>query len=117
MATASSLKGSARANAFDAIAAGTTDSALVAAVTGKRIRVHSVVINEGDTTASTVTFNTKPAGAGSAVFCPLKAAANGVLILPYNDAGWFQTNVSEGLSVTTGAGSISNVAVTFSTVT
>jgi hypothetical protein len=53
------------------------DSILVAAVTGRKVRVHAFVINQGDTTPSTVTFNTKPAGAGSAIFAPLKYAANG----------------------------------------
>lgn len=115
MATASSLSGSGRVNAFDSIAASQTDSSLVAARAGRRIRVHSVVINQGDTTPSAVTFNTKPAGAGSAIFPALKAAANGSFVLPNNDAGWFQTNKGEGLSVTTGAGSTTSIVVTYST--
>jgi hypothetical protein len=65
MATASSLAGTGRDNAYDSIAASATDSILVAAVTGKKIRVLSVVINQGDTTPSAVTFNSKGGGAGT----------------------------------------------------
>jgi hypothetical protein len=38
---------------------------LVAAVTGSKIRVHAFMLNQGDTTASTITFNSKGAGAGT----------------------------------------------------
>lgn len=113
MATASSLAGNGRDNAYDAIAAGTTDSALVAAVATKKIRVNAVIINHGDTTPSAVTFNSKSGGAGTAVFAPLKGPANGGFVLNDNNRGWFETLVGEGLSVTTGAGSTTSVAVTY----
>lgn len=116
MATATSTRGTGRANAYDSIAASATDSILVAAVSNKRIRVHSVVINQGDTTPSAVTFNSKGSGAGTSVFPALKAAANGGFVLPDNEAGWFATNAGEGLSVTTGAGSTTAVIVTYSLV-
>ena len=117
MATASSLAGAGRQNAYDAIPLSTVDSVLVAADgAGKRIRVHSVVINQGDTTPSAVTFNSKPAGAGVAIYPPLKAAAQGGFVLNDNDAGWFQTLPGEALTVTTGAGSTTSVAVTYSRV-
>lgn len=112
MATASSLSGAGRQNAFDAIAASANDSSLVAAVTGKRIRVHSIVINQGDTTPSTVTFNS----ASAAIYPPLKAAANGGFVLPDNPSGWFQTNAGEALTVDTGVGSTTAIAVTYSLV-
>ena len=116
MATASSISGLGRANAFDSIAASATDSVLVAANTGHRIRVHSIVINQGDTTPSTVTFNSKGAGAGTPVYPALKTSANGGFVLGENPAGWFQTNLGEALTVTTGAGSTTAVVVTFSVV-
>ena len=100
-------------NAYVSVAASQTDSAVVAAVTGRRIRVRSVVINQGDTTPSSVTFNTKPAGAGSAIYPALKAAANGGFVMPDNPYGWFQTLAGEGLTVTTGAGSTTSIAVTY----
>jgi hypothetical protein len=113
MATATNLAGGNSQNAFDAIAAGTTDSALVAAAAGTRIVVTSVVINHGDTTASAVTFNSKPAGVGVACAPPLKGAANAAVVLPLGP-GYFGTAVGEGLSVTTGAGSTTSVLVTYS---
>ena len=116
MATASSLTGGGRKNAYDNIAASTTDSSLVAAVATKKIRVLAVVINQGDTTPSSVTFNSKPGGAGTSVYAVLKAAANGGFVLNENPDGWFETNVGEGLSVTTGAGSNTTVAVIFTLV-
>jgi hypothetical protein len=46
---------------------------LVAAVTNrKRIRVLGIIINQGDTTPSTVTLNTKGAGAGTAIFAAVE---------------------------------------------
>lgn len=113
MATASSMGGRGAQNAYDSIAASTTDSSLVAAVTNARIRVLALVINQGDTTPSSVTFNTKPSGSGTSIFSALKAAANGGFVLPYNPAGWFTTGVGEGLSVTTGAGSTTSVGVVY----
>jgi hypothetical protein len=113
MATATSMKGRGVINAYDAIAASATDSSLVAAVAGKRIRVLGLVINQGDTTPSTVTLNTKPAGAGTAIFAPLKAAANGGFVIPYSPVGYTTTGIGEGLSVTTGAGSTTTVAVLY----
>jgi hypothetical protein len=113
MAAASSLSNtSAGSNAYDAIAASQTDSVLVAAQGTTRIVVTSVVINQGDTTASAVTFNSKGTNAGTAISPPLKAAANGVASLPPGK-GWFGTNAGEALTVTTGAGSTTNVLVTF----
>lgn len=116
MATASSLAANGRDNAWDSIAASTTDSILVAAVAGKKIRVYAFLLNQGDTTPSTVTFNSKGAGAGTAIYPALKYAANGGTNPPETASGWFETNVGEGLSVTTGAGSTTGVAVTFSVV-
>ena len=113
MATASSLGWRGGQNAYDAVAASQTDSVLVAAGAGK-IVVTSVVINQGDTTPSTVTFNSKGSGAGTAVSPPLKAAANGGFVLPHNESGWFATNKDEALTVTTGAGSTTGIIITYS---
>lgn len=113
MASATSLFGRGVLNAYDTISASTTDSSLVAAVSGQKVRVLSVVINQGDTTPSAVTFNTKPAGAGTAIFPAVKAAANGGFVLNHNEKGWFETSPGEGLSVTTGAGSTTAVSVTY----
>lgn len=101
---------------FASTAASTTDGVVVAAVANKRIRVVSFIINQGDTTASTVTFNSKGAGAGVAIGPALKVAANGVIVAPFSDGGWFRTAVGEGLTVTTGAGSATAVLVNYAVV-
>ena len=65
-------------------------------------------------TASTLTFNSKPAGARSAVFPSLKAAANGTVVLfDLTRSGWFETTRGEGLTVTTGACSTTAIAVVY----
>jgi hypothetical protein len=51
MAVATNLtNGRGRTGVFDAVAASQTDSALVTAIAGAKIRVVSVVLNQGDTT-------------------------------------------------------------------
>jgi len=91
---------------FANVAASQTDSALVTAVSGTAIKVLGLALVCGGT-ATTVTFNTKPSGAGSARSATFSLGINGVLVLPEteNGDGWFETAVGEGLSVTTGAGS------------
>lgn len=113
MAVAASGVGEGRFSAFDSVAASQTDSALVTAQAGAKIRVVAAIINQGDTTPSTVTFNSKPAGAGAAKTPALKGPANGGFVLPFNESGWFETNEGEGLSVTTGAGSTSGIIVNY----
>lgn len=113
MATANSQGGAGRKNAYDAIAVSQTDSVLVAAVTGRKIRVIAFIINHGDTNASAVTFNSKGSGAGTARFPALKYAANGGTTTAEVSSGWFETLAGESLTVTTGAGSTTNVAVVY----
>lgn len=98
--------------AFDNVAAGQTDDAQVAAVAGHRIRVINLVALCA-ATATTLTFNSKPAGAGAAIYALLANAVNGGEVLPRNEDGWFETNSGEGLSVTTGAGSTTGIAISY----
>jgi hypothetical protein len=109
---ATSLAGKGVQNAYAAVAASQTDSSLVSAVAGRKIRVTTVIINQGDTTASTVTFNSKGSGAGTAIYPALKFAANGGIGVT-NTTGLFETIAGEGLTVTTGAGSTTGIAVTY----
>lgn len=95
------------------IAVSQTDSALVSAQTGKKIRVHALFCQAGGT-ATNITFNSKPAGAGSAISPTFQNGANGGAVLPYNPAGWFETVAGEGLTATTGAGSTTGVQVVYS---
>jgi hypothetical protein len=89
-----------------------TDSSVITAVTGKKLVVLAVFAVAGGT-ATNLTFNTKPSGAGSAISPLIANGANGGAVLPFNLAGWFETNVGEGLSITTGAGSATGLEVLY----
>lgn len=108
MATATSLTGGGSRNAFDTIAASTTDSVLVAARAGYRIRVTALAVSCG-ATPSTVQFGSKGAGATTAV----SPVYQNSISQPSSIDGWFQTVGSEGLVVSTGAGSNSGVIVVY----
>ncbi len=101
--------------AFEAIAAASTDGAVIAAVTDKKIRVHAVALQCGGT-ATTAVFNSKPSGAGTAISMQFQNGANGGAVLPESSTGWFETNSGEGLSLTTGAGSTTGVQIIYSLV-
>jgi hypothetical protein len=95
------------------IVTGTTDGAIVTAIANRRIRVLAVAMVAGGTATST-TFNSKPAGAGTAISPLFANAANGGAVLPVNDHGWFTTNLGEGLTATTtAAGSTTGILITY----
>lgn len=100
--------------AFANVAASQTDSALVSAVAGSSIKVLGLVAKCGGT-ATNITFNTKPTGAGTAISPLFANGINGDTTLPEteNGDGWFETNVGEGLTCTTGAGSATGVLVIY----
>lgn len=98
--------------AFANIAQSQTDSSLVAAVGGKKIRVIAFATSVG-ATATVVTFNSKPAGAGTAISSLKAYAATGGEVRGYNPAGWFETASGEGLTATTGAGATTGIDVTY----
>jgi hypothetical protein len=94
--------------AFENVAASDTDEEIVAAVSGKKIRVLAVVAVAGGT-ATNLTFNS-----ASAAISPLLAnGTNGGEVLPYNPHGWFQTVAGEALTVTTGAGSTTGILILY----
>ena len=99
-------------NAWEDVSASSTDEVLVDGITGKKIRVRSFIINQGDTTASTVVFNSKGTGAGTAISPTFKFAANGGVIGD-NPTGWFETAAGEALTVSTGSGSDTGILVTY----
>jgi hypothetical protein len=86
------------------VAAAQTDSVVIAARSGSKIRVRAAFINGTDAGASTVTFNSKGGGAGTAISPALKVTNNTALTLP-DCGGWFETNAGEALTVTTAAAS------------
>lgn len=110
-AAAISLSGAGVFGAWENVDAGVTDHVLVAAIPGKKIRLLTFLINHGDTTASTVTFNSKGSGAGTAISPTLKYSANGGTSADTANGFW-DTKVGEGLSVSTSAGSVTGLSVT-----
>ena len=64
------------------------DNTLVAAVTGKRIRVLSLYLVAS---GGAITIRFESGAGGTALSGQMAFLANGVLSLPYNPAGWFQT--------------------------
>ncbi len=94
------------------IAKSQTNSVLVAAVAGKKIRVTSLVLVAG-TTATDVTFRSKPAGTGTDITPLMALGINGTLVLPINTVGWFQTAAGEALTVTTGNGATTGILLNY----
>lgn len=97
------------------VASAATDAALVAAVAGRKVRVLEVALVVG-ATATTVTFNSKPGGAGTPISATFALAANGTLVLPQAVYGWFESLAGEGISVTTGAGATVGVQIAYTLV-
>lgn len=102
-------------NTFKAIPASQTDSIIVAAVPGKRIRVLSLIIQCGSTDTTAV-FNSKPGGAGAPISMTFTNGANGGAVLNQAAGYWFETLPGESLSLTTGAGSDTNVQLKYAEV-
>ncbi len=98
--------------AFANVAAGQTDSSIVAAVSSKKIRVLSYLLQAGSS-ATNFTFNSKGGGAGTAISMLHANAANGGVARAVNEHGYFQTNSGEALTATTGAGATTGVQVTY----
>jgi hypothetical protein len=94
------------------VAQSQTDASIVAAQSGKVIRVLSIAFVCG-ATETNATFNSKGSGAGTAISPVFQNAANGGAVLPHNPLGWFETSTGEGLSLTTGTGSQTGVLVTY----
>lgn len=63
------------------------DNTLVAAVAGKKIRVTSLFL----VAAAANTLRFESGAGGAALTGQMVMAANGVLSLPHNPAGWFET--------------------------
>ena len=99
--------------AFANVAASQTDSSIVSAVAGKSITVLGFGLVAG-ATATTVTFNSKGAGAGTAISALYALPISGVCVFPVSAPSsgyWFKTNVGEALTVTTGAGATTGIEI------
>jgi len=86
-------------------AAGATE--LVAAVSGARYRVLSVAMIA--TTANSVKFQS----AAIDITATFPLGANGGLVLPFNEHGWFETNVGEALNVNLSAATSTGVQIQY----
>lgn len=84
-----------------------TDTSLVAAATGAKYRVLSVAIVT--TAANNVLFKS----ATTAISATWPLGANGGLVLPFNEHGWFETASGEALVFTTSAATACGVQVQY----
>lgn len=98
--------------AFANVAASQTDSVLVSGITNRIVLVKAVTVITG-ATATTITFNSKGSGSGTAISALFSNAATGGFVLPESVGGWFQTNPGESLTCTTGAGATTGIQIVF----
>jgi hypothetical protein len=75
------------------------DNTLVAAVTGKRIRVLAMI---AVMTGTAVTIRFESGAGGTALTGQMQPTAGGGFVLPYNPIGWFETAASELLNMELG---------------
>lgn len=102
------------------IAPSSTDASLITAKPGVKMRVIGGFLVCA-ATATSIVFNTKPTGSGTAISSTVFNGSNGGMVLssPAVSAigeapfGYFETNAGEGLTATTGAGASVGVTVTY----
>ena len=82
--------------AIDAASSG--DNTIVAAVTGKKIRVVALFL----VAAGAVTVRFESGAGGTALTGQMSLAANGGFALPYNPVGYFETAAGELLNMELG---------------
>ena len=93
-----------RYQAKGGFSATTTDGALVSAVTGKKIRIVQALISCA--VATYFTIRSKPAGAGTSISADHQLAAGTIFLFPFNPWGWWESTISQGIAVNTGADSV-----------
>ncbi len=80
-------------------------NAIVAGVAGKKYRVLSVVVVT--TAANSIKFQS----ASTDISATFPLAANGGLVLPFNEHGWFETAAGEALNINLSAATSTGVQV------
>lgn len=80
-------------------ASGTTDGALVSAVTGKIILVLAAMFTNKGAATTAVALRSKPAGAGALISPRFEIVADSNLVIPATQFGYFQTVSGEALTV------------------
>ncbi len=81
-------------------AAGSGDNTLVAAVSGKKIRVMSLFA----VASSAVTVAFESGASGTALTGQMNVGANGSIVMPFNPDGWFETVAAALLNMELGGG-------------
>lgn len=89
----------------DTASLGSTE--LVAAVSGKKIRVLSVAI------VTTLANAVKLLSAASAISSTMPLGANGGFVLPFNPYGWCETTVGVALNVNLSVATATGVTITY----
>jgi hypothetical protein len=84
------------------------DNTVVAAITNAKIRVLSVAVVA--TLANVVTFKS---GASTAISAAFPLGANGGIVLPFNEHGWFETAAGEALVINMGTATATGVQVQY----
>jgi hypothetical protein len=84
-----------------------TTTTIAAAVAGKIFRVLSVAA------VSTIANNINFGSNATAISATFPLGANGGVVLPFNEHGWFQTNAGEALNIVTSAASATGVQVQY----
>lgn len=84
------------------------DNTVVAAIANCKIRVMSVAVVA--TLANVVTFKS---GAATAISAAFPLGANGGMVLPFNEHGWFETATGEALVLNMGTATATGVQVQY----
>ena len=105
---------------FSNVSPGATDSSIITAKPNVVFRVIGGFVVCG-ATATSITFNSKPTGSGTAITSAVSCGSYGGLIFPAPSqsnigevpSGYFETTKGEGLTATTGAGGTVGVTLTY----
>lgn len=83
---------------FLAVNVAATDTTLVAAVSGKKIRVFALCLSSAENDGGTIRFETNAAG-GTALTGAIPVLKSSPLVLPFMPLGWFETGSGELLNM------------------
>ena len=85
-----------------AVVNGSGTTTIVAAVTGMKIRLLAGIFTSTDgSTPPVLNIQTKPSGTAVSLTGAMSAQNNVAIVLPFNPAGWMETDAAEILQMTT----------------
>lgn len=82
-------------------------NAVVSAVNGKSIRVTGVAL------VTTLANSVKFLSAATDISATFHLGANGGIVLPFNEHGWFQTNSGEALNLNLSVATSTGLSITY----